>query len=306
MPKTKQPPKNDLAVVSSPEATEQGKQGRTWTLEEKAENVHLIRFTFNAGWEQYVLLASDIHYDNPHCDRALFKKHLEQARERDAPIIIPGDLFCVMQGKFDPRRSLSNVRPEHKTDDYLQAVVETTARDLAPYSDLIALIGYGNHETAITKNNGVDIIRWLCRELGVYRGGYRGFVRFLFEHEGKRSRQSRTMFYSHGAGGGGPVTRGVIKSNRRAAMVRNVDIVLAGHIHESWVLENPQLSLNEQHAVKHRTQFHIQCPTYKDEIGSGAHGWANEKEFPPKPLGGWWLKFSATSKHIRVSVERAD
>jgi hypothetical protein len=31
-----------------------------------------------------------------------------------------------------------------------------------------------------------------------------------------------------------------------------------------------------------------------------------EKEFPPKPLGGWWLKFTVNSNQVSMSVERAD
>jgi len=279
---------------------------KEWIVQQKSENVHLLRFKYKANWEQYVLLASDIHFDNSHCKRPLFKKHLEQAKERNAPVIIPGDLLCLMQGKYDPRKSYDALLPQYKTDDYFGAIIDDAVKFFEPYKKQLAVIGYGNHETSVLKRSNVDMIRWLCRELGSFRGGYRGFVRFLFQHEAGGSRQKKTMFYTHGAGGGGPVTRGVIKHNRRASMVRDVDIILSGHIHESWVLENEQFALSDQHVIKHKKQLHIQCPTYKDEIGTGAAGWANEKEFPPKPLGGWWLKFSALNNTISVSVERAE
>lgn len=283
-----------------------GAEEKPWAVEEISENVHVIRYKFRSGFEEYVLLASDIHYDNPHCNRKLFKKHLDEARERNAPIIMPGDVLCLMQGKYDPRKTQSGLRKEHRVEDYLDAVIETTAKDFDPYKDLIALMGEGNHETSVRTRQGVDMIKRLARELGTFKGGYRGWVRFIFEHEGGGHRQSKTMWYTHGSGGGGPVTKGVIKSNRAAAMVDGADIIVRGHIHEAWTLDAPKFALSSSHNPYHKSVLHIQCPTYKDEIESGASGWANEKGFPPKPLGGWWLKFTSQSNIVRVTAERAD
>ena len=62
---------------------------------------------------QMFLLLSDLHIDNPKCDRRLLLKVLNEAVERNALILIFGDLFCLMQGKGDPRRSKADIRPEH-------------------------------------------------------------------------------------------------------------------------------------------------------------------------------------------------
>jgi len=53
-------------------------------------NVHI--FNVPEG-EKKVLLISDIHWDNPHCDRKLLKKHLDEALEINADVLINGDLF---------------------------------------------------------------------------------------------------------------------------------------------------------------------------------------------------------------------
>jgi hypothetical protein len=65
-------------------------------------------------WEQWVLLRSDVHHDNPKCNQALEKQHLDEAAEYDAPIIDNGDLFCAMQGKWDKRADKAALRPEHQ------------------------------------------------------------------------------------------------------------------------------------------------------------------------------------------------
>ena len=66
-----------------------------------------------AGWEMYLLCTSDRHHDSISCDRELELAHLKQAKEKNAYIIDVGDLFDCMQGKFDPRRTYSHLRPEY-------------------------------------------------------------------------------------------------------------------------------------------------------------------------------------------------
>ena len=58
-------------------------------------NVHIFR---NNWQPKKVLLLSDIHWDNPKCDRELLKRHLDQAKEIGADVLLNGDTFCLMQG----------------------------------------------------------------------------------------------------------------------------------------------------------------------------------------------------------------
>lgn len=72
-----------------------------WRINRLSSNVHEIHIDFakNKEWEQWVLLRSDVHHDNPKCNQQLERQHLDEALEYDAPIIDNGDLFCAMQGK---------------------------------------------------------------------------------------------------------------------------------------------------------------------------------------------------------------
>jgi len=70
------------------------------------KNVHAIE----CGRTQEFLLLSDLHWDNPKCDRALLTNHLEEAKRRGAGVLVNGDFFCLMQGKGDPRRSKDDIR----------------------------------------------------------------------------------------------------------------------------------------------------------------------------------------------------
>ena len=43
------------------------------------------------GFRRTFLLASDVHWDNAHCDQELFLKHLAQMKERDGYWMLNGD-----------------------------------------------------------------------------------------------------------------------------------------------------------------------------------------------------------------------
>jgi len=241
------------------------------------------------GWEQWFLLGSDDHWDNPHCDRVMHKRHLDQAVERNAGILRFGDFFCAMQGRYDPRASKESVRPEHQVNNYLDALVNTATDYLMPYRDHIAMIGYGNHETSIMKRQETDLVRRLTTALDVPLGGYSGFVRFMFR-QGGSGYISHALYYHHGAGGGGPVTKGTIQSNRRAVYIPDATYVVTGHVHEEWRLTQPRVRLSTSGKVYLDEQMHIQLPTYKQEFDM-AGGYHVENQRPPKPLGGAWLHF---------------
>ena len=118
-------------------------------------NVHIIR---NEWKPKKVLLLSDIHWDNPKCQRDLLKRHLDQAKEIGADVLLNGDTFCCMMGKYDPRRTKDGIRPEHNKNNYLDVVINDAIEWFSPYAHLIKVVGYGNHETAILKNLESDLI----------------------------------------------------------------------------------------------------------------------------------------------------
>ena len=103
------------------------------------------------------------------------------------------------------------------------------------------------------------------------------------------------MKYFHGAGGGGPVTRGVIQTNRMAVFLPDADFILSGHTHDSWVVPIARERISKAGRIYQDEQIHIRSATYKDEYGDGYSGLHVERGAPPKPLGGWWLRFYAVA-----------
>lgn len=262
------------------------------------------------GFEQWVLLGADRHHDNPACDRKLEKHHLDTALERGAIILDFGDTFCAMQGKYDPRSSMDEIRSEDVGEDYLDRIVTHAARDYGPYAENWLLFGQGNHETNIRRRHGTDLISNLVHRLNadagghVHIGGYGGWVRFLFTVQ-KTRRQSCRLKYHHGAGGGGPVTRGVIQTNRQAVYLPDADIVVNGHTHDSWHVPIPRERLSSQGKVYHDLVHFVRTPGYKDEYGDGSGGFHIEKWGAPKPIGAVWLRFFYEDGGIEVEITQA-
>lgn len=263
-------------------------------IERIERNIHRV----NVGQSQKFLLLSDLHWDNPKCERELLEKHLKQAQEREAKIIVNGDFFCLMQGKYDPRRSKKDIRPEHNKANYIDAVIEDAVEWFKPYAKDIILIGYGNHETAIIKNLETDPLQRFADLLNitcgsaVQVGGYGGVVDFKLNYYSCRT--SIVMKYYHGTGGGGAVTKGVIQDQRMIAMMEGYDIIWMGHVHEIYHHVNmveaydshqKKLLLKEVHQVR--------TGAYKEEYGDGYGGYHIEKGRPPKPMGGYWLEIGA-------------
>lgn len=259
-------------------------------------NVVVVNLDCSKKKEHWFLLRGDCHHDNPKCDQALEKKHLDEALEREAGIIDVGDLHCVMGGKYDPRASKAELRPEYQRGDYFDAIVREAANFYQPYAKNIVALGYGNHETSVMSRMETNLTERLAQSLRDRTGalvpvtGYTGWVRFrLFN---KTTKCSRVLWHCHGYGGGGPVTKDTIQAQRQHAYVDGADILLSGHVHERWMQEHVKVSITDLNEVRHRSVWYVKTGTYKNDYCDGSGGWHVITGKPPKPLGAWWLKLT--------------
>jgi len=259
-------------------------------------NIHEV--TCQSGQE--FLLVSDLHWDNPHCDRGLLKNHLDEAVKRNAAIILNGDTYCCMGGKYDRRADKSLIRPEHNTDRYFDAIVDTSVEWFAPYAKNILLIGYGNHETAIIKHGETDLLQRFASTLNyatgsaVQVGGYGGTIDIRVLHDTIRG-VNFVVHYYHGSGGGGPVTKGVIQDQRLLAGTEGYDLTWQGHVHELYYHQNIIHRYDRSTKTLIQKPIHqLRTATYKEEWDGGYMGFHTERGRGPKPLGGYWLKLETS------------
>jgi hypothetical protein len=271
------------------------KQNQTWTFQRVNELVCSIDFAIRTNAEPVRMLClSDLHWDNPKCDRVALKKVLDQALAYNAPILLVGDTFCCMQGKYDKRSSKEDIRPEHRTHRYFDSLVFTAAEWFRPYAKNLAILGYGNHENSVLERHETDLLYSLAQELRRLGGiteatGYHGFLLSKIIWADKKT-PVEVGYYHHGFGGGGPVTKGTIDFNRYANQVR-ADYYLAGHVHRM----NTDISrvikvCTKTGSVRASDIDYVRMSTFKEE-GLSPNGWHTERGMGPRPIGGWWCEW---------------
>ncbi len=278
-----------------------------------------IHLKANPKYEAWVLLRTDVHHDSTHANREMEFRHLKQARQRDAPIIENGDLFDAMGGKWD-RRNISSkqILPDLRVDDYLTALPAYAADNYEQYSDLFAVWGVGNHETAMLKHHQVDLTQALITTLNDRTGtchrvhGYAGWVVFRIHKlsaDGKKTSTVKTfnMRRHHGFGGGAPATRGVIKHTRMMAQYPDAQIIFTGHDHNEWYVVRSKERITQKLHPYLQDVHCINSPGYKGAKVVSSDGWEAEMGFDPKTAAAHWLVFSYSwdTCSFEVEVRRA-
>ena len=279
-----------------------------WTAETKG-TVTIVRVDgLDCGESFWSLLRSDAHHDSPYCNRSLEKKHLDLALERNALIFDAGDTFDAMQGKFDPRRTMEDVREEDRKADYYDSIVKHAAEDYEPYAQNWVMFGKGNHETAVLDKANNDLISNLCFRMNseygsnILPGVYGGWVKFYFSIN-KTKRFSINVRYHHGSGTSAPVTRGVIQTNRQQVFLPDADVIWNGHNHQMYALPIKRERINTAGRVFYDHCWHVRTPGYKDEWSRG-EGYAVEHNGGPTPLGCAWLEFIPERDGVRVKAHQ--
>jgi predicted phosphodiesterase len=272
-------------------------------ITKKAHNFHRYTFETNTTTEFNFLLTSDWHFDNPKTNRELLFKHLDEAKKRNAKIIINGDMLCLMQGKYDPRKAKSAIRPEHNGNDYLDLVINDTALKMIPYAENILQINIGNHESGVSERAETNILMRLIERINtlaktdIQLGAYMGYINLNFSFHGRN--YTSNIAYDHGHWGG-VITKGALSVARHASIFPNADVVMSGHTHDGWIMTHPRYIMNQHTGtVEVKKQYHIKTGTYKEEFESG-QGWAVEKIGMPKHLGSCWMKVYLSKNGIEL------
>lgn len=249
-----------------------------------------VVFQVEAGKSLPTLQLSDVHYDSVKCDRDLLTKHLKQAEEKEALVVINGDLFDLMGGKYDPRSSYSDIRPEYKSATYLDDVINDAVQYFSKFK-VRYLIGRGNHETNIIKRLHSDPTERLVQGLKMMgveclSMGYSGYIVYMMRKH--TTQASIIQHFHHGYGGNAPRSKGILKVDLNMMQHPDADIITRGHDHNKWHVPVNIQRINKQFNTYMGEVHNLQTGSYK-KLGEGFGGWATEKGFNQPRLGGWWV-----------------
>ena len=259
-----------------------------WTATQPNRDAVVIKTDFAAVESVLpVLLLSDLHIDNPECDRALLTQHLEEAKALNAPVLIRGDIFDAMQGRDDKRRDYSDLLPELKTGNYFGAMVGYVYEFLKPYAKQIAAISPGNHETSVLSKTGVDLISALAVKLDCKVQPYEGVTRIVSEYHG--ARDSKLIYHHHGRGGSSK-SRGVLDADWFGMRCQNAHVYHLGHNHDTYVIPDVRTVVSQANAWVEEEIWHVRTSGYNASHRKRA-GYPVEKGCRPTRHGGAWCDF---------------
>lgn len=252
-------------------------------------SLHRFEFECQSKDILYLLNTSDWHFDNPKCRRQLLFSHLDEVKEKGGFIHVNGDTLCLMQGRYDPRGSKSQVRLEHQVDNYLDAVINDTAEKLVPYAHNILMISKGNHETSVSKRAETDVMQRLVERINtlagsnIQMGAYSGMYTLSMKYKGGANHNYR-IAYHHGLWGG-VITKGTLSVVRLSSIYPDADMIVSGHTHDGWIVQHPRFKLTSNGTkLKVVNQRHVKSGTYKEEY-EGGNGFAVQRIGMPKFLG---------------------
>lgn len=256
----------------------------------------MIEFTedctkITAKDELKVLLVSDLHLDNKKCDREFIKRIFDEAVKVNGTILILGDCFDAMGGKFDKRTHKGDIKPEYQEDDYYNRIAADVADFLIPYVDNIGFISLGNHETAVTKRHEHSLLESLKLQV-FYKSQkkltilneYDGWVWFKFRMS-QTKRCSFRMWFTHGAKGNAIMSYGILNTKRRQAVI-DADIYVSGHLHSAWSKPLVKEVLNGSGFIDYKECIHLQLGTAK-----GRGDFEKKHGFDPPNKSFYWIDF---------------
>ena len=250
-----------------------------------------------------ILFLGDLHWDHPRCDRTTLKRILDDALAQNAWIVLVGDTFCLMQGKNDRRSNKDDIRPEHNTEDYFGAVIDTAKQWFEPYARNMWIVLEGNHESSAKRNHEFDVTRAFVTALNDKTGskiiypGYSTYALIRTETHGTR-RETKTLWLAHGHGGGGEVTKGTIQAQRRAVMFPDAEYLVSGHIHSDYYVAHDQWRITKEGKAYAMKQRHYVVNTFKEEFKKGKGGYHVERGRGPKIPSGWMSEWFNRSDKI--------
>jgi len=264
--------------------------------------------------KQTFYFAGDIHYGIKSSDINAFVKEMEEAKARDARIILIGDIFDAIFPHGDKRWNPTLLIPElRERDDAPMHAIALMSSILEPFAGNIDLIGMGNHEAAVLKYLGIDMIRILTMTLNhkldneskILYGGYTGYLGYRFKAKSSNGVKIFKILYHHGSGGSSAVTKGITDVNRKASNW-NYDLFVFGHKHHCWAVRDVTISpvfRKDNHGFLVSTdnravQTGAFYRNYPESLNSDLPTYEEIKQHAPKPIGGVFVNVELQRQRI--------
>lgn len=182
-----------------------------------------------------IIPLGDAHLGDAYADEKYFREKLRYIERTP-------NAYCIINGDLLNNATTSSVSDTYsETLSPMEQMIYAITM-LRPIKDKIICMTLGNHERRTRKNDGVDLLRLVARELGI-EDRYTDSSAVVFLRVGSYSgkhhyRQVCYSLFIHHGNGGGRKEGGKINRLLDMAEIADCDIYVGSHTHQPAVLRN--------------------------------------------------------------------
>lgn len=201
-------------------------------------------------------LFSDLHLGSKKCNYAEIQERIKRVKEND-------NVYALVIGDILNNSTKTSVGDVYEEESSPMEQIKLAMRTFEPIKDKILGICSGNHERRSYKTDGVDLLYFFAKELGVAdRYDYAScllFVRLGCDNSrvksGKHSRKvCYSIYMTHGDGQGGRTIGGKANGLQRRGQIINADIVITGHTHAPLSFRDCCFEIDYQNSSYHKKE----------------------------------------------------
>lgn len=260
-----------------------------------------VRADYPTDWPHAnIYTLADLHIGDPHCIASEVTRRIDEIKNDPYGLcVLNGDLMNTAL-----RNSVSDVYGEvMKPMQQITFMVDL----LRPIAGKIIGTTTGNHENRVYRSDGIDMMRIVCRELGIEDkycpDGVFIFLRFgtrsTQQHlkEGRNPRQWYTIYATHGSGGGRKEGAKAIRLADMAS-VCDADIYLHSHVHLGMIMKEDFFRTDTSNCAVHKvTKLFVNTSA---ALAYG--GYRQAQEFKPASIHNPVVHLEAKNKRATATL----
>ena len=169
---------------------------------------------------------ADMHIGSKKCDYMSIQQRVERVETND-------NVYAIVVGDVLNNSTKTSVGDVYEEELSPMQQVKQAIMLFEPIKHKILGVCSGNHERRSYKTEGVDLLYFMCAELGI-ADKYDYCACLLFIRFGKNDRQRRmcySLYMTHGDGNGGRTIGGKANGLQRRGQIVDADIVVTAHTH---------------------------------------------------------------------------
>lgn len=243
-----------------------------------------------------VIAMADLHIGDPLSDVRRVKDTLEYVRQAE-------NRYLILNGDLMDAAIKSSIGDVYSASLTPMEQLELCVSIFGGVKDRILLVTPGNHELRIYKQDGIDMTKLMCKELGVMRT-YTPTSGYIFLRFGRRPKARDhyhpvlyRIYAAHGSGGG---RREGGKINRLADLTRIVDADIYIHSHTHL----PAVLMDYHHRPNSSRSTLIRCDRLFINTGANLEygGYAELQNYPPSSLRNPVITLSGRQEWMKGSL----